>query len=273
MRVSSLLVWLGVVSPLSMTVVLDNTEATVRFAPDEDSSSVAAAFCSSHGILQYECTPRLAAKVKNAQAAHLRAAKVVAPSTEHQTAAVGWDECHAVVYDSFPRLWKMGEAHVLHVTGAGFNCLRGANATLSYGAKFGGGIVDTTKPAQRVARVNDSHVEIQFDPDQRQTPGVATVHLHLMPLPGRQTASASAVSVMLVDHSAVDMPPQLHLGCGRDLIPGKHESLTFLMHVCANTEACPCAQAGSTWMPSFGGRLFMIGVSKSTSPRPGPTPG
>ena len=75
--------------------------------------AVATASCSKNEIPQAACT---AAKVP----------------------AFGWD-CSTRVFGLFPRLLQVGEAGALSLTGEGFNCLAGANATLGYEAKAAGG--------------------------------------------------------------------------------------------------------------------------------------
>ena len=159
--------------------------------------AVATASCSKNEIPQAACT---AAKVP----------------------ALGWG-CSTRVFDLFPRLLQVGEAGALSVTGEGFNCLANGSSTLGYEAKAAGGTASVGRFAMlaRVARVNDSHLELRFDAvGSRQTAGMSTVHLDLSPSIRHQPTLHTKFSLMFVDFAAVAMPPQLHLGCGRDLAPG-----------------------------------------------------
>jgi hypothetical protein len=215
--------WLGLVAPLSLQLVLNDAAVTVHFRQDDDALKVAVGFCSDNAITHPECAPALVSQIMAEQAAHMATtAKVVGATGAGGASASGWGTCSTRVFDAFPRLVQVGEAGVLFVTGEGFNCLAGVNGTIGYEAKAFGGTASVGRFAMpaRVARVNDSHLELRFDAGGRQTAGMSTVRLDLAPSMRHQPTLHTTFPVMFADFAAVDMPPQLHLGCGRDLIPG-----------------------------------------------------
>jgi hypothetical protein len=155
--------------------------------------------------------------MRTSRAARLAAAAACFVNCQARAACSQYHE--AFITEALPRLLPLGGAAVMTVTGKGFECLLGASASVGYNAKLPGGgsaVSDHQMPAH-VARVNDSALEIRFDAARWQTPGVSAVSLALVS--HTRHAAETAFSVMWVDFGAVDMPPQLHLGCGRDLIP------------------------------------------------------